>query len=193
MQVAAFLTYVVVTAFTPGPNNIMSMANANRHGFKRSMRFSYGVLAGFIVVMLFCSYFNLLMHSLIPKIEFFMKIVGALYMLYLCAKIVTSKPNAAANEDDWLNSFGTGMWMQFVNPKVILYGITAVSTFVIPHYQSHLALILFSLLLAFIGFFGNVCWAMFGALFQRFLSHYRTQFNLAMGLLLMYSAVSIWV
>lgn len=30
----AFLTYAVITAATPGPNNIMSMSNGGRLGFK---------------------------------------------------------------------------------------------------------------------------------------------------------------
>jgi hypothetical protein len=34
---AAFLSYVLVTTFTPGPNNIMSMSNASRYGFKKSI------------------------------------------------------------------------------------------------------------------------------------------------------------
>ncbi|MGB8957054.1 MAG: LysE family transporter [Tumebacillaceae bacterium] len=192
MQVAAFLSYVFVTAYTPGPNNIMAMSNANRYGFKKSLKFNFGVGAGFVVIMLLCSYFNLFMYSFIPKIEFAMKIVGGLYMLYLCVKIIRSKPTGESTVDGKLNSFLTGMWLQFINPKVILYGITAFSTFVIPYYQSNTALILFSLLLAVIGCSGTICWAIFGAVFQRFLSKYRIQFNIAMGLLLLYSAVSIW-
>lgn len=31
-----FLSYAVVTAVTPGPNNLMSMSNAGRLGFKRA-------------------------------------------------------------------------------------------------------------------------------------------------------------
>lgn len=30
----AFLTYAVITAATPGPNNIMSMSNGGRLGFR---------------------------------------------------------------------------------------------------------------------------------------------------------------
>ena len=30
----SFLTYAVVTAVTPGPNNIMSMSNGSRNGFR---------------------------------------------------------------------------------------------------------------------------------------------------------------
>ena len=32
----SFLTYAVVTAVTPGPNNIMSMSNGSRKGFFRA-------------------------------------------------------------------------------------------------------------------------------------------------------------
>ena len=48
-NVFAFLSYVVVTTFTPGPNNVMSMSNASRYGFRRSMRFTTGVCAGFFL------------------------------------------------------------------------------------------------------------------------------------------------
>ena len=38
----AFLTYAVITAATPGPNNIMSMSNAGRLGFRRALPFNLG-------------------------------------------------------------------------------------------------------------------------------------------------------
>lgn len=34
-NLVAFLSYAVVTTFTPGPNNIMTMSNASRYGFKK--------------------------------------------------------------------------------------------------------------------------------------------------------------
>ena len=33
----SFLTYAVVTAVTPGPNNIMSMSNGSRKGFRGAL------------------------------------------------------------------------------------------------------------------------------------------------------------
>jgi len=33
MNFPAFITYVLVTTFTPGPNNMMSMSNALDDGF----------------------------------------------------------------------------------------------------------------------------------------------------------------
>lgn len=38
-----FLSYAIVTAVTPGPNNIMSMSNAGRLGFRKSFPFNLGI------------------------------------------------------------------------------------------------------------------------------------------------------
>lgn len=188
----AFVSYVFVTSFTPGPNNIMSMTNANRDGFKKTLNFTLGVGSGFLVLMLACSYFNLILFNLIPKIKIFMSIIGSAYMIFLAYKIYNDKSSEDEGSNKHMNSFLTGFLMQFINPKAILYGITAISNFIIPYYNTHAALILFSVLLAFIGFVSTTSWALFGALFQKFLSRYRKGFNTAMSLLLLYCAVVIF-
>ncbi|CAH0260904.1 Cysteine/O-acetylserine efflux protein [Peribacillus sp. Bi96] len=194
MPLFTFLLYVFVTSFTPGPNNIMAMLFANKYGFKKTLKFCLGVGAGFFVIMLLSSYFNLLLKNFIPKIEFFMTILAAIYMLYLATKIIMSSKNKDKGEDgDKNNRFLSGMLLQFVNPKGILYGITAVSTFIIPYHTSNISLLCFSIFLAFVGFLSTMSWSVFGSLFQRFLKKYRSQFNIIMALLLVYSAISILV
>ncbi|HYE81629.1 MAG TPA: LysE family transporter [Clostridia bacterium] len=192
MNLVPFLSYVFVTTFTPGPNNIMSMTNANRDGFRKTVNFNLGVFAGFMVIMLACSYFNLLLFNLIPRIKAFMGIIGSAYMVYLAYKLCTSKHVDGESDSTHMNSFITGLMLQFVNPKVIMYGITTVSSFIIPYYSSHAALILFSFFLAFIGFISTTCWALFGAMFQMLLSKRRKAFNITMSLLLLYSAIAIF-
>ncbi|WP_426451804.1 LysE family transporter [Paenibacillus sp. S-38] len=193
MGFVPFLLYVLVTSFTPGPNNFMAMSNASRYGFGRTLRFSLGVGAGFFVIVLLCSYFNLFLYNLIPTIQFVMSLLGSAYMIYLAFKIIRSKPGAPDGEPESLNSFAAGAMLQFVNPKAILYGITVTSTFILPFYQSHLSLILFSLGLALVGVLSTSSWALFGSLFQRFLSGWQRSFNLLMGLLLIYSAAAIFM
>ncbi|CAM3014595.1 LysE family transporter [Paenibacillus sediminis] len=191
MTLLSFLLYVFVTAFTPGPNNIMVMLSANKYGFKRTIKFCLGVGTGFLVIMILCSYLNVLLKNTIPKIEFSMNIFGSIYMLYLALKIIFSKEKNNERDDKKNYGFFLGMLLQFINPKVVLYGITATSTFIIPFNNSNFSLILYSLFLAFVGFAGTVCWSVFGSLFQIFLTRYRNQFNMVMALLLLYSAVSI--
>jgi threonine/homoserine/homoserine lactone efflux protein len=141
-----------------------------------------------------------------PKVKIFMGILGAGYMVYLAIKIMRTKEedkreDQEDNDDssktetleksENLNSFLTGMTMQFVNPKAILYGITVISNFIIPYYKSSVVLLLFSIFLAFVGLMSTASWALFGSLFKRFLSKYSKAFNISMGLLLIYSALSI--
>lgn len=206
-NLGAFLSYVFAVSFTPGPNNIMSMANASRYGYKKTLKFISGVFTGFFLIMILSSYFNLFLFNAMPKIKMFMSILGAMYMLYLAIKIIKSEDEidvesseemaedngtnkSTATQRD-LSTFTIGMTMQFVNPKGILYGITVASNFIIPYYRSNIIIILFSIFLAFVAFLSTSSWALFGSLFNRFLSKYRRQFNIIMGLLLIYSAISI--
>lgn len=122
-----------------------------------------------------------------------MTFLAAIYMLYLAIKIISSKNNDKDDDGDKNNRFFSAMLLQFVNPKGILYGITAVSTFIIPYHTSNFSLLFFSFFLAFVGFLSTMSWSVFGSLFQRFLKKYRSQFNLIMALLLVYSAISILV
>lgn len=43
----SFLTYAVVTAVTPGPNNILSMSNGSRRGFRGALPFNLASGWGF--------------------------------------------------------------------------------------------------------------------------------------------------
>jgi cysteine/O-acetylserine efflux protein len=193
MPVVSMLIYACVASFTPGPNNIMSLMFANQYGFKRTVRFCFGVGTGFFALLLLSSYFNLLLKNYIPKIEFFMAIVGTVYMLYLAFIIIRSKGDSEDPNGGKYNSFIAGVCLQFVNPKAVLYALTVVSTFVLPYHTSHTSLLYYSVILAVIGFMGTFSWSIFGSLFKKFLAKYRSQFNIVMALLLVYSAVSILV
>ena len=191
MSVLSLLLYAFVTSFTPGPNNIMAMLFANKYGFKNTIRFCLGVGTGFFAILLLSSYFNLLLKSFIPKIEFFMTILGAAYMLYLAIIIIRSKDSDNDMDSGKYNSFTAGMLLQFINPKAVLYCLTVMSTFIIPYHTSNSSLLFFSVVLALIGFMGTFSWNLFGSMFKLFLSKYRSQFNIIMALLLVYSALSI--
>ncbi len=192
MFIVSLLTYAIVASFTPGPNNIISMTNARSHGFKKTMRFIGGVAAGCLVIMLLSCYFNMVLTPFIPKIRFVMNIIGCLYLIYLAIKIMQSKSPHTDDKAREFNTFYFGFIFQFMNPKVILYGITAVSTFVMPISTSHAQLISYSFLLTIVGICANMTWALFGSLFQHLLSRYERPFNISMGLLLLYSAFSIY-
>jgi threonine/homoserine/homoserine lactone efflux protein len=189
MNFLAFGMYVFVTTFTPGPNNLMAMSNGLHTGFRRTIRFLFGVFAGFIVVMSVCAIANFAFMKLLPSIHNWLNLFGAAYMIYLAIHVMRSKPHMD-EDNEGLNTFTAGFSMQLINPKAILFGITVFSNFIIPTYQSIPQLIFFSMFLAIVALIATSCWAYFGVLFRTFFAKYDRVINIAMGLLLIYTAIA---
>lgn len=188
----SFITYAVITAVTPGPNNLMSMSNAGRVGFRRALPFNFGILAGFGLVMLLCTWLSSTLHSILPRIERPMLIVGAAYLLYLAYK--TLRSSTQLEEGSGKSGFLSGLLLQFVNPKIYLYCIISMEAYVLPFYQDQaLWLIFFALLLAVIGFLFTLCWSAFGSLFRLLFSKHAKRTNAIMALLLVYCAISLFL
>lgn len=187
-----FLIYCFITAYTPGANNLLSMSNAIRLGFRRSFRFNLGILAGFAIVMTVCSIFSTTLFTMLPKIKIIMQILGAAYMLYLAWKVF--KSSVGPHDDSGKEaSFLSGMILQFANPKIYIYAITAMTLYVLPVYHSTGAVIGFTILLALIGASGSFVWALFGSAFCKYLSRHTKGVNLVMALLLVYCAVALFL
>ena len=187
-----FLSYAVVTAVTPGPNNIMSMSNASRLGFRRSFPFNLGIWAGFSIVMLLCTLFCNFLSQLLPVIKTPMLVLGGAYMLWLAWCTWKSPPVAEASNAR--SGFLSGFLLQFVNPKIYIYCLVSMEAYILPYYQGQwLPLTFFALLLAWIGFVFTLCWSLFGSVFKLLFSQYAKITNLIMALLLVYCAVSLFL
>jgi cysteine/O-acetylserine efflux protein len=188
----AFLSYVIMTTFTPGPNNIMSMSNASRYGMRKSIGFNFGVFAGFLIIITLSSLFSEMIYQMMPSVKPYMTYIGAAYILWLAWKTYKSKPHKDNNEKRKTNTFKAGLMLQFVNPKVILYCITITATFITPYYNGVMAIAGFAVFLASVGLLSTCVWGLFGSLFQLFLAkNYRTV-NTIMALLLVYCAASLF-
>lgn len=190
MNYPAYLSYIFLTAFTPGPNNVMAMSNAGKYGFRKSLQFNLGVLFGLFIIMTACAAFTSLLYGFIPQIEPVMLCVGAAYILWLAWTVWRDNPHDNKRRVTRASGIVSGMMLQFVNIKVILYGITGISTFILPHYKGFWALFPFVLLMSFVGFAGTCCWALFGTIFEVFLGRYKKIINVLLALLLVYCAIS---
>lgn len=187
-----FLTYAIVTAITPGPNNIMSMSNGNRKGFTGAFSFNLGILVGFSAVMVLCTMFCSLLSTWIPKIKLPMLIAGACYMLYLAWETFCSSD--AIEENHSRDGFLSGLLLQFINPKIYIYCIMSMEAYILPFYSGQiLPLLGFALLLALIGFIATLLWSAFGSLFKWLFSQHAKLVNTVMALLLVYCAISLFL
>lgn len=187
----SFLTYALVTAVTPGPNNIMSMSNGSRKGFRAALPFNFGIGLGFSIVMLLCTAFCSMLSTFIPKIKFPMLVVGAAYMLYLAWE--TFRSSDGIEENHSREGFISGLMLQFINPKIYIYCIMSMEAYILPFYNGKmLPLFGFAMLLAFIGFAFTLCWSAFGSVFKWLFSKHTKLVNTVMALLLVYCAISLF-
>jgi len=129
--------------------------------------------------------------NILPNIATTLKYIGAVYILWLAWHVATSKPIKTDEEEVDKPAFLTGFILQFINIKIILYGITALTSFILPSYNVSVIVIGFILLLTLIGSAGTFTWAFVGAVLRKFLNKYTRIVNIIMGLFLLESAISL--
>ncbi len=188
---APLLSYVFVTTFTPGPNNITSAAYGMRHGYRGTLRYLAGIFVGFVAIMAICAALTELLTTFLPRAESILRVVGALYMLWLAVALFLPSGHKTAAATD--PTFVRGMLLQLANPKVIFYGLSVYSGYLGPVLRGPVALGASSVFLALVSFASVSLWTAFGSLFRRLLDRVwaRLLFNGVMALLLVYSALSV--
>lgn len=153
------------------------------------MAYVYGATIAFGLLLLVSTLLNSVLVEVIPNILIIMQVIGSLYMLYLAYKIfkmgsIEDKTNPNAN-------FRSGLLMQLVNPKVLIFTLTVIPSYVMPFYTSSLALFMFVIMITLIGFFAFATWVVFGTIFRTFLQNHQKVLNMLMALFLVYSAIMI--
>jgi cysteine/O-acetylserine efflux protein len=184
------LTYIFVVVYTPGPNNIMSMVNGMQLGYKKTLRFLLGVSSGFLIITSAGGLLNLFLSNMLPSSEKWMKILSAIYMLYLAYHIIRSGPIEETGKESVTAKYRFGFSMQFLNIKGILFSISVFAMFVNDFSANLLNVLLFALFLTAVAFSATTAWALGGSIFRRLAQKYYKVFNYVMGGLLIYTAIA---
>ncbi|CAK7014467.1 LysE family transporter [uncultured Phascolarctobacterium sp.] len=187
----SFFTYTIITAVTPGPNNILALNATGRAGLKQSKNILLGIYSGFTCIMLICGLFSATLSVLLPGIMLYLKYIGATYIIWLAWHVAVSTPPDISGQS-LEQSFWRGFWLQFVNVKIILYGITAFTGFILPYYQNPFSIGAFILLLSLIGNGATHLWAIAGAALSTFLGRHWRIANISMSCLLLFSAFNLF-
>ncbi len=189
----AFAIYVFITAITPGPNNLLSLTESAKKGFRQALPLNFGILAGFSIVMLICTVLTATVSEWIPVLMTPMQILGALYILWLAWQTFRSSSGdweSGSERKGSDSAFWTGFLLQFVNAKIYIYGIMSMQAYVLPHFSGqYLILSAFAFFLAFVGFVCTLLWSAFGSVFRYLFSMHAKFFNTILALLLVYCAV----
>jgi cysteine/O-acetylserine efflux protein len=190
---AAALGFILISTYTPGPNNVSSAAMGALHGFRKTRNYLLGMTAGFFVVMLTCALASATVLHLFPGVETILRIVGAVYILYLAYGILKAS-YTFESENVKPMGFTSGFLLQVFNPKLIVYGLTLFSTFFAPIAEQPLYLVGTVIVLGLVALSSMIVWAAFGTVIKRYLRHPRATLalNIALSLFLVYTALDLF-
>lgn len=186
------ISFVVATTFSPGPNNISSASMGILYGYKKTMNYLFGIVAGFYVVLMGCAYLSSSLLTVLPASEKYLRWIGAAYILWLALGILRSNTSFAQINGP-PRAFAKGFFLQLVNPKAIIYGLTLFSTFLASISGQMNLLALYAALFAFVTFTAVSTWALFGAVIKTRLKNegLRTGINRFLAVLLILTAVDL--
>jgi homoserine/homoserine lactone efflux protein len=143
MALNTFLLYLAtwtLVALTPGPAVFFSMSQAARHGMRGAAAATAGILIGHVIV------FGAVALGLAALLASYsgavatIRIVGALYLMYLGAKMLFSKPReaqaiaAAPAPPAHGGLVLQGLVVQLTNPKLMLFVLALLPQFISPDY-----------------------------------------------------------
>lgn len=189
MNIAFFLVYCCLMIVTPGPTNIMILTTVHNYGVKKAFEFATGALFAFFVLLSISVIFNSILISYLPNIIVVLQVVGSIYMLYLAYQILMI--SKISNKENQFSSFRTGFFMQFINPKPVLFTLTVFPSFILPYYTSFWHLTLFVLLITIIACIAFLLWILFGKVLKSFLDKYSKFVNNIMAMFLIVCAIVI--
>ena len=186
------VSFVMVTTFTPGPNNISSASMGVLYGYRDTVKYLAGITVGFFFIMLLCAYVSSTLLNLIPSVEPVLRIIGAAYILWLA--IGTARASYAFKDAGQPPmGFKKGFFLQTFNPKVAVYGLTLYSTFLSPAADNLIKLTVFAMLFALTAFCSTSTWALCGAAIRTHLHQPKVRLlvNAVLILLLIYTAIDL--
>nr|WP_302134511.1 LysE family transporter [uncultured Schaedlerella sp.] len=178
-----FFVYSMINAFTPGPGNILALNTVTNYGWKKGKPLFFGIFTGYYVVQILCAVFVFGVSTFLPMVLGVMKYIGAAYILWLAFHIAVSRPEENCVEKS--ASFTKGFFLQFVNVKIYLFGITALTGYITDFSTSFGVLFLFELVIATIGTIATTTWIGVGLLIQRVYQKYYRPINIILSFILL--------
>ena len=163
----ALIVFYFVMYVTPGPNNAMVLASGLKFGFFKTIPHMSGITIGhFSQLILVCLGLGKI-FQMFPEIQKVLKIICALYLLYLGYKIIGSFSKIKEDKARPLK-FHEAALFQIVNPKAWTISSMVASSF-LPRDENLIIAILFISITALI-----ICplsispWAAFGSGIRNF-------------------------
>ena len=136
MTILIFIPACFALNMAPGPNNLLSMANAKRYGFRAACYAGIGRLIAFMgMISLAATGLATILYTS-EKLFLIIKIVGGLYLIWLAFQLWTADPSdsgsEALGEKSLFQLTRQEFFMAAGNPKAILIFTAFLPQFVDP-------------------------------------------------------------
>ena len=89
-EIVSIALFWFVTAYTPGPNNVVASYSGFNFGIIKTIPHILGVTLGFTSLVIFLTIGLINVFKLFPIIQVVMKYLGTLFLIYLAYKIATA-------------------------------------------------------------------------------------------------------
>ena len=193
-QLIPLILFGIAAGFSPGPNNIVTSHSAYNFGIKKTIPTMLGVVSGWTLLSILLLLSSAVIFTKFEYLQIVIKILGSIYLFYLAYKIsftVTKSGKKVSKPVTFINTF----FFQFINPKSIICGSTAVSLFVDlqSDYIRDSIIFVFVFFLAAVG--SQTAWCLMGSYLRKFATSeiFMSNFNYTMSFLLIVCVIMFYV
>ncbi len=193
-EIVSIALFWFVTAYTPGPNNVVASYSGFNFGIIKTIPHILGVTLGFTSLVLFLTIGLINVFKLFPIIQVVMKYLGTLFLIYLAYKIATSNTSDDTKKDNPVKFIET-FFFQYLNPKGVTVAIIVVSTYVElgdNYFNYATQVVLLALLFSSTSI---TLWTFIGKFLRKFATNEKfiKIFNYAMSCLLLLSIITFYI
>jgi len=193
-EIVSIALFWFVTAYTPGPNNVVASYSGFNFGIIKTIPHILGVTLGFTSLVIFLTIGLINIFKLFPIIQVIMKYLGTIFLVYLAYKIATSDTSDETKKDNPVKFIET-FFFQYLNPKGVTVAIIVVSTYVElgENYINYATQVIILALL--FSSTSITLWTFIGKFLRKFATNEKfiKYFNYAMSGLLLLSIITFYI
>ena len=193
-EILSIALFWFVTAYTPGPNNVVASYSGFNFGIAKTIPLILGVTLGFTSLVIFLCVGLINIFKIFPFIQITIKYLGTLFLIYLAYKIAFSVSSSDDIKENPVKFFETFLF-QYLNPKGVSVAVIIVSTYIEAgeNYINHaIQIVLLALLFSSTSI---TCWTFIGKFLRKFATNEKfiKSFNYVMSGLLLLSIITIYL
>ena len=193
-EILSIALFWFVTAYTPGPNNVVASYSGFNFGINKTIPHILGVTLGFTSLVIFLVFGLINVFKLFPIIQIVIKYLGTIFLVYLAYKIAFSSDTNKTIVKQPIGFFET-FFFQFINPKGVVVAMITVSTFVDVQFNYLRDSIIVTTVYFFMAIGSITTWSLIGKYLRKFATSKKfiTNFNYTMSFLLIVCVILFYV